>query len=135
MAPGHHHRPGRRLKSKPAAPVEPPFFNAVFDYIEQFIDRSHHPKEDDYLFRLLRLRSAEAAAILDRLQAEHRNGPDKLARLARQGHGRSRRGSCQAPRFATDLRNYTAGLKSHIRTEEKDGAAAGPQGLTAGGLG
>ena len=33
----------------------------MFDYIEQFVDRSHHPKEDDYLFRLLRLRSAEAA--------------------------------------------------------------------------
>ena len=63
------------------APVDPVFFNSVLDYIEQFVDRSHHPKEDDHLFRLLRLRSTEAAAILDPLQEEHRDGPQKLQTL------------------------------------------------------
>lgn len=58
--------------------VETPFFTSVFDYIEQFMDRAHHAKEDEYLFRLLRERSTDAAAILDRLQAEHRNGPCTL---------------------------------------------------------
>ena len=29
------------------AQVDPAFFNAVFDYIEQFVDRFHHPREDD----------------------------------------------------------------------------------------
>ncbi len=48
--------------------VEEAFFASVFDYIEQFVDRSHHPKEDDYLFRLLRLRSPDAAAVLASLQ-------------------------------------------------------------------
>ena len=48
--------------------VETPFFTSVFDYIEQFMDRAHHAKEDEYLFRLLRERSTDAAAILDRLQ-------------------------------------------------------------------
>ena len=61
--------------------VEAPFFTSVFDYIEQFMDRSHHAKEDDFLFRLLRLRSSEAANVLDRLQAEHQNGPALLADL------------------------------------------------------
>ena len=61
--------------------VEVPFFNSVFDYIEQYMDRAHHAKEDDFLFRLLRQRSPEAGAILDRLQAEHRNGPENLRDL------------------------------------------------------
>ena len=46
--------------------VDPAFFNSVFDYIEQFVDRSHHPKEDDFLFRLLRLRRPDRPLRLHR---------------------------------------------------------------------
>ena len=98
------------------APVEQPFFNAVFDYIEQFVDRSHHPKEDDFLFRLLRLRSLEANAVLDSLQIEHRDGPAKLTTL-RNKVTQASTGQLSGGQLATELRNYTAGLKSHIRTE------------------
>ena len=100
------------------APVEQPFFNAVFDYIEQFVDRSHHPKEDDYLFRLLRLRSPEAAAVLDSLEEEHREGPAKLAVLRTQVAATAQ-GQLSGSQLATALRAYTTGLKTHIRTEEK----------------
>lgn len=100
------------------AAVEQPFFNAVFDYIEQFVDRSHHPKEDDYLFRLLRLRSPEAAAVLDTLQVEHREGPAKLAALRAQVAAAAQ-GHLPGVQLATALRDYTTGLKAHIRTEEK----------------
>jgi len=100
------------------AAVEEPFFNAVFDYIEQFVDRSHHPKEDDYLFRLLRLRSPEAAAVLDSLQVEHREGPAKLAALRAQVAAAAQ-GQLPGGQLVTALRDYTTGLKAHIRTEEK----------------
>ena len=100
------------------APTEEAFFASVFDYIEQFVDRSHHPKEDDYLFRLLRLRSVEAAAILDSLQTEHREGPAKLRALRGQV-SQAAQGEITGAELALALRNYTAGLKTHIRTEEK----------------
>ncbi len=100
------------------AAVEASFFTSVFDYIEQFVDRSHHPKEDDYLFRLLRLRSAEAAAVLDGLQTEHREGPANLAALRGQV-SQAARGEITGAALALALRNYTLGLKTHIRTEEK----------------
>jgi branched-chain amino acid transport system ATP-binding protein len=101
------------------APIEQLFFNAVFDYIEQFVDRSHHPKEDDYLFRLLRLRSADAATLLDSLQVEHRDGPAKLAALRAQV-AMAATGELSGNQLAVALRQYTTGLKTHIRTEEKD---------------
>ena len=63
------------------APVDPRFFNSVFDYLEHFVDRAHHPKEDDFLFRIMRERSSRAAGILDPLQQDHRNGPDQLSTL------------------------------------------------------
>ena len=100
------------------AAVEVDFFNAAFDYIEQFVDRSHHPKEDDYLFRLLRLRSSEAASLLDSLQVEHLEGPAKLQAL-RASVAAAAQGELSGGQLAVALRNYTNGLKTHIRTEEK----------------
>jgi branched-chain amino acid transport system ATP-binding protein len=101
------------------AAIDAAFLGAVFDYLEQFVDRMHHPKEDDFLFRRLRERSPEAAAILDRLQAEHRNGPQNLAAL------RARLAACDDRRaptadFAEALRTYACDLRQHIRTEEKE---------------
>ncbi|PKO32660.1 MAG: ABC transporter [Betaproteobacteria bacterium HGW-Betaproteobacteria-7] len=99
--------------------VDPAFFNSVFDYIEQFMDACHHTKEDDYLFPVLRARSPEAAAVLDRLQAEHRNGPEILKSL-RVKLAATAAGSLGNADFAAALRIYTQSLKSHISTEEKD---------------
>lgn len=99
--------------------VDPAFFNSLFDYIEQFVDQAHHPKEDDFLFRLLRQRSAAAATLLDRLQAEHQNGPEHLKGLRRQ-LARSASGQLGSRDFTAALRTYTEGLRGHIRSEEKD---------------
>ncbi|GAA3989128.1 hypothetical protein GCM10022279_10340 [Comamonas faecalis] len=101
--------------------LEQAFFSSVFDYIEQFMDKAHHAKEDDYLFRLLRERTTLADVVLDRLQAEHSNGVENLkglrARLAAAAAG----GAGQATdEFLQALNTYTAALKSHVRSEEKD---------------
>lgn len=110
--------------------IEQPFFNSVFDYIEQFVDRSHHRKEDDFLFRILRMRSTEAAAVLDRLQAEHRNGPENLKHLREQMTSAAS-GKVDNPAFAAALRTYTQGLKNHIRSEETDVIPLAREELTA----
>ena len=113
--------------------VDAAFFGAVFDYLEQFVDRMHHPKEDDYLFRRLRERSADAAAVLDRLQAEHRNGPHNLAALrARMDEAsRAAAGRPAGAEFCNALRTYAQDLRSHIRTEEKDVMPLARVALTA----
>ena len=71
----HHRRPGHRRHGGRGKWTQA-FLGSVFDYFEQFVDDRHHPKGDDYLFRLLRQRSpADAAAVLDRLEADHRDAP------------------------------------------------------------
>ena len=110
--------------------IDPAFFTSAFDYIEQFVDRSHHPKEDDYLFRLLRLRSDKAAAILDPLQEEHRDGPDKLKTLRAQ-MTQAAQGNFSTPTFTAALRTFTQGLKNHIRLEEKLAMPLAREVLTA----
>lgn len=100
------------------APVEVEFFSSALDYIEQFVDRSHHPKEDDFLFRLLRLRSSEAASILDTLQQEHLEGPHNILKLRDQLQ-QAGRGTLAPKDLSAALKVYTTNLKNHIRTEEK----------------
>ena len=40
-------------------------FGAMIYYIDSFPERFHHPKEDQYLYRFLRMRHPEAAPLLD----------------------------------------------------------------------
>ena len=104
------------------------FFNAVFDYIEGFVDQSHHPKEDDYLFRLVRSRSTKAEELLSLLEQDHRSGPATL-RALRASLARAQQGA--SAEFTRALRDYTQGLKTHIRTEERDLIPLAREVLTA----
>ena len=99
------------------AAIDPGFLGTVLDYFEQFADRNHHPKEDQYLFRLLRTRSEAANPILDRLQAEHRNEPAIVAQLRAQ---LAKPDGQSAGTLSTALRTFAQSVKQHIRTEEKD---------------
>jgi branched-chain amino acid transport system ATP-binding protein len=100
------------------APLDLAFFSLVLDYIEQFVERSHHPKEDDYLFPMLRLRNPYAADTLDALQADHRAGLGRLTAL-RQSLATAANGGLALSSLANQLHTYTAGIKKHILTEEK----------------
>jgi len=65
---------------------EPDFalFGAMFDYIEVMPERIHHPKENEYLFRFLRMRDPESTAILDLLEAQHESGAELLEELRKK---------------------------------------------------
>lgn len=52
-------------------------------YIDAFPDRLHHPKEDEWLFRLLRQRTHEADALIEELQRQHTHEPQALGEIRR----------------------------------------------------
>jgi nucleotide-binding universal stress UspA family protein/hemerythrin-like domain-containing protein len=52
-------------------PLSVPLVRAMIRYIEAFPAALHHPKEDAYLFRKLRLRTREFDATLDELERQH----------------------------------------------------------------
>ena len=93
------------------------FFHAAFAYLEGFVDQCHHPKEDQFLFRLLRLRSDAADIVLSSLEAEHRFGPGNIGELRSQLQA-AQPGQCAE--FTQAVRRYTEGLKQHIQTEERE---------------
>ena len=89
-------------------------------YIDAFPERFHHPKEESYLFRLLRLRHPEAAPVLDRLHAEHREGELRIRELEialrRYEHG----GDAHFEAFAAAVEDYAAFHWRHMRAEEDE---------------
>jgi len=94
---------------------------AMVHYIHAFPERYHHPKEEAYLFRILRMRSPDTAPLLDRLQAEHRAGVAKVGALdqALLRYRKDGTGSLLAP-FAAAAGDFAAFHWSHARTEEDE---------------
>ena len=91
---------------------------AILEYLQAYTDRLHHPKEDQFLFCLLRLRSTEAEAQITRLEAEHRNGPAYLERLLTQARALEAGTAVDLPAFCEGLKSFVAHQQAHIRLEE-----------------
>lgn len=96
-----------------------PVFDAMIHYIDTFQERFHHPKEDAYLFRLLRRRHPDAAPLILRLETEHRAGAEKI-RVLEQALARYRAGgAAEFPAFAEAVQAYAAFHWDHMRAEEE----------------
>jgi len=63
----------RETRERGAAP-QFSLLHAILYYIKEFPEALHHPKEDAYLFRKLRLRTSEFNDTLDELQRQHAAG-------------------------------------------------------------
>ncbi|WP_119153554.1 universal stress protein [Caldimonas tepidiphila] len=62
-------------------PPDTALLRAMLHYIEQFPERLHHPKEEAWLFRRLRERSAECDALIEGLERQHAEGSALFAEL------------------------------------------------------
>ena len=103
-------------------------FQGMFDYIETLPDRVHHPKEDEYLFRLLHLRTHEADAILNELEAQHQVCA-RLLGAVRQAMQTYQQTHDLTP-FERSLNAYAEFLWEHMRREEEEVLPAAMQHLT-----
>ncbi|MCB1889889.1 MAG: universal stress protein [Rhodocyclaceae bacterium] len=64
------------------AAADPALMRAMLRYIQAFPLALHHPKEDEYLFRLLRERTHTMDAELDELERQHERDHQLVAELA-----------------------------------------------------
>lgn len=93
-----------------------PLFQAMFDYIEAIPDRIHHPKEDEYLFRLLRMRTSEADVVLDELEGQHGICTTLLGSVRKAMNAYKNLGDLDG--FNRSLRAYADFLWEHMQKEE-----------------
>lgn len=94
-----------------------PLLQSIVSYIEQFPDKLHHPKEDQYLFPALRLRHPAAAAELDILEEEHERGTAVTGRVANTLRAYQANPS-QFDAFASAVDDYANFHWAHMSREE-----------------
>ena len=94
-------------------------FGAMIYYIDSFPERFHHPKEDQYLYRVLRMRHPEAAPLLDRLNTEHRVGAEKIRTLEQALARYQQGGRAEFSNFLAAVESYAAFHWEHMRAEEQ----------------
>jgi len=97
---------------------------AMLFYIDEFPERIHHTKESELLFPCIRARSAEAAEVLDRLDADHahsalavRELEHELLAVEMMHEGPD--GAARRAHFEHAMDAYISGYLEHIRTEER----------------
>ena len=108
------------LRDFAAEHAEPDFnlLAAALYYIDDFPERMHHPKEDEYLFKALRARDSGFGGVLDDLQREHVRSAEIVGEMhaALVHFLAGAHGSLQA--FTSCVDAYAAMLREHMRKEE-----------------
>ena len=93
---------------------------AMIYYIDTFPERIHHPKEDRYLFPLVRSRCPSAGALVDRLEAEHAEGARAMRSLAHAFSRYQQGGSGEFAAFTVALDRFARLEWDHMRAEESE---------------
>ena len=104
-----------------AKTLEPEFalFESVIDYIENFSDRFHHPKENDYLFKAVLARDPSSVAIIDELKMQHDLGERKIADLRWKLEAFRESPRDKFAPFEVAAREYIDFQRRHIGLEEQ----------------
>ena len=102
--------------------IKPDFalLEAMVHYIDTFLERLHHPKEDAYLFKLLGFRYPGAAPLLDRLKQEHESGSVKLRQLRLALTRYQDDGHAHFADFAALVADFAVFHWEHMRLEENE---------------
>ena len=87
-------------------------------YIDEVPEVVHHPKEDQYLFAKLRLRSAEALPYIEQLETDHRQGAARVCLLRSALEAYRKAGDAGLAGFKMALASYLEQEWRHMNTEE-----------------
>ncbi len=96
-----------------------PLLKAMLYYIAEFPERQHHPKEDAYLFRKLRQRTAELDPLIAHLQAQHERGGALFGQLRRSLAEAQSGVAGAAQRFEQALDDFAQAQWRHMGDEEQ----------------
>lgn len=102
--------------------VKPDFrvFRAMLRYIDEYPERLHHPKEDQYLFARLLTRAPQARPLVEALQAEHEEGARLIRELERLLLFFEEGWPAGAGAFQVAVDEYAEFHWKHMRKEEQE---------------
>ena len=90
----------------------------VKDYVREYPERLHHPKEDRYLFSALRACTREGDSVLEELELEHEQGEALLNALTVALSTYEAGADPRCERLGAQVDEFAAFYWSHMRKEE-----------------
>ncbi|HEX6827880.1 MAG TPA: universal stress protein, partial [Burkholderiales bacterium] len=109
---------------------DPDLMQAMVIYIRTFPVALHHPKEEEYLFRILRQRTSEVNADLDELERQHERDHQLVAELAATVK-RHAGGQASVAEVEQAVSRYATFIWEHLGREEGVILPAAERHLTA----
>jgi len=104
-----------RLK---ADDVDFELFEKIVNYIEEFQDTMHHPKEDQYLFPALLKRTSECNDVIMELQEQHKQGIENRKRLEVHFQAMKDKHPGQVEKVIDALKDYLQTYREHMKLED-----------------
>ncbi len=101
------------------ASAEFDLYSAMLYYIDDFQERCHHPKEDEYLFKVLSSATSEFDDVISELQAGHVGGVHAMAGLHRRLVHYQGGAANGLAALTAGIDIYTARMLEHMRCEEE----------------
>jgi len=95
-------------------------FHAIVNYIDSFLDKYHHPKEDDYLFPAIKRCYPEAEPVLAELQQQHIRGATLLHDFREALAAYEYQGKPAFIPFRDAARTLIEFQREHVRKEETE---------------
>ena len=104
------------------ARVRPGFqaLRAMVRYIDEYPEKLHHPKEDQYLFARLVARAPETRLLVEELQAEHEESARMIRELERALLFLEEGWPAGAREFQAAVDKYAEFHWKHMRKEERE---------------
>lgn len=91
---------------------------AMLFYIEEFLERQHHPKETEWLFPLLDGHSADVSHAIEQLNGDHEGGEAAARELQHLLLAWELLGEPRRAAFASSLARYQDFYLAHMQLEE-----------------
>ncbi len=95
-------------------------FHGLLTYLDRFLDRYHHPKENLYLFPAVLRRAPESEAIIHELGQQHTEGEILLVETFKALSAYEFSGAQEWPRFRDSVLRYCEFERDHALKEEKE---------------
>jgi len=95
-------------------------FHGLFTYIDRFLDRYHHPKENHYLFPKLLARAPDTEGLIRELSQQHTEGEILFVEMLKALSAYEFSGASEFPHFRDTVASYTEFERNHAQKEEDE---------------
>lgn len=92
-------------------------FHGLCTYLDRFLDRYHHPKENHHLFPKLLLRAPETESLIRELGQQHIEGEILFVEMLKALSAYEFSGAQEFPHFRDTVTSYTEFERKHAQKE------------------